>query len=66
MYSFPSLQNYCGFALKLHDNFIKGFVSVQNTKLELSRSCTAKAHITKVYRLLFFAYTMSVCVTFIN
>lgn len=66
MHPFPSLQNYCGFALKLQGNFIKGCVSVQNTKLELSRGFTVKLHITKVYSLLFFAYTMSVCVTFIN
>lgn len=37
----------------MQGNFSKGCVSVQNTKLESSRGCTIKAHIIKVYRLLY-------------
>lgn len=37
----------------MQGNFIKGYVSVQNTKLELSRGCIVKLHIIKVYSLLF-------------
>lgn len=37
----------------MQGNFRKGCVSVQNTKPESSRGCTIKAHIIKVYRVLF-------------